>query len=144
MDEDSKVQEFTGKRLPPNAGRGRKKGVPNRINHSVKEMILQALESAGGTTYLVEQAQANPAAFMSLLGKLVPSELRAELAGSLTVDRQTFDAIMERALIIKGGLPDWEVRLETQIGRLFLRHARGEKLPDNLVIGGLESDESEH
>ena len=143
MDEDSKVQEFTGKRLPPNAGRGRKKGVPNRINHSVKEMILQALESAGGTTYLVEQAEESPQAFLSLLGKLVPAEVRAELGGSLTVET-SFDAIMERAIVIRGGLPDWQDRLETQIGRLFLRHARGEKLPDNLVIGGLESDVSEH
>lgn len=106
-------------------------------------MILSALESAGGMDYLAAQAQANPAAFMSLLGKLVPSELRAELAGSLTVET-SFDAIMERAIVLRGGLPDWQDRLETQIGRLFLRHARGEKLPDNLVIGGLESDVSEH
>ena len=106
-------------------------------------MILQALESAGGTTYLVEQAEKSPQAFLSLLGKLVPAEVRAELGGSLTVET-SFDAIMERAIVIRGGLPDWQDRLETQIGRLFLRHARGEKLPDNLVIGGLESDVSEH
>ena len=143
MDEDSKIQESTGKRLPPNAGKGRRKGSLNKVSGEIRAMIVQALESAGGMDYLAAQAQANPAAFMSLLGKLVPSELRAELAGSLTVET-SFDAIMERAIVLRGGLPDWQDRLETQIGRLFLRHARGEKLPDNLVIGGLESDVSEH
>ena len=141
MDEDTKKLRNSEKRRPPRAGLGRPKGAQNKLNRSVKEMVVQALESAGGLHYLATQAQANPAAFLSLVGKLIPAELRTELAGSLTVDRQTFDAIMERALIIKGGLPDWEVRLETQIGRLFLRHQRGETFPDPLVIGGLECDE---
>lgn len=143
MDEDTKKLKNSEKRKPPAAGKGRPRGAKNKISGSIKEMILQALESAGGMDYLAAQAQANPAAFMSLLGKLVPSELRAELAGSLTVET-SFDAIMERAIVLRGGLPDWQDRLETQIGRLFLRHARGEKLPDNIVIGGLESDVSEH
>ena len=143
MDEDSKIQESTGKRLPPNAGKGRRKGSLNKVSGEIRAMIVQALESAGGMDYLAAQAQANPAAFMSLLGKLVPSELRAELAGSLTVET-SFDAIMERAIVLRGGLPDWENRLKVEIGDLFLRHQKGESLPEPLIVGGLESDVSEH
>ena len=143
MSGDSKIQESTRKRLPPNAGKGRKKGVPNKINHSIKEMIVQALETAGGTAYIARQAEENPTAFLSLLGRLVPAEVRAELSGAFTVET-SFDEVMAKAVLIRGGLPDWQDRLETQIGRLFLKHQRGEKLPDNLVIGGLESDETGH
>ena len=55
---------------------GRKKGTPNKISSALKEAILEAAEQAGGEDgivgYLVAQALANPAAFMSLLGKVLP------------------------------------------------------------------------
>jgi hypothetical protein len=55
---------------------GRKKGTPNKISGALKEAILEAAEQAGGehgtVGYLVVQAHANPAAFMSLLGKVLP------------------------------------------------------------------------
>jgi hypothetical protein len=55
---------------------GRKKGTPNKISSALKEAILEAAEQAGGehgtVGYLVVQAHANPAAFMSLLGKVLP------------------------------------------------------------------------
>jgi hypothetical protein len=55
---------------------GRKKGTPNKISSALKEAILEAAEKAGGEDgivgYLVGQAHANPAAFMSLLGKVLP------------------------------------------------------------------------
>jgi hypothetical protein len=55
---------------------GRKKGTPNKISSALKEAILEAAEQAGGEDgivgYLVVQALANPAAFMSLLGKVLP------------------------------------------------------------------------
>jgi hypothetical protein len=143
LDEDSKIQKSTGKRLPPNAGKGRRKGSLNKVSGEIRAMIVQALSAAGGTAYLVEQAEKSPQAFLSLLGKLVPAEVRAELGGSLTVET-SFDAIMERAIVIRGGLPDWENRLKVEIGDLFLKHARGEPLPEPLIVGGLESDVSEH
>ncbi len=141
MNGTTKVVKNSGKRKPPAAGRGRPKGSLNKVSSSIKQMILEALETAGGLNYLAEQAQTNPSAFLALLGRLVPAEVRAELAGSLTVGT-SFDEVMAKAIIIRGGLPDWETRLEAQIGRLFLSHQRGEPIPDPLVIGGLECDEN--
>lgn len=54
----------------PNAGRP--KGVPNKLTTDVKEMILAALNGAGGADYLQRQANENPASFMTLVGKVLP------------------------------------------------------------------------
>jgi hypothetical protein len=53
-------------------GPGRPKGIPNKLSGDVKNMILAALEGAGGVNYLKEQAQSNPTAFMTLVGKVLP------------------------------------------------------------------------
>jgi len=53
-------------------GGGSRKGVPNKANGELKEMILGALDRAGGVKYLHEQANANPSAFMSLIGRVLP------------------------------------------------------------------------
>lgn len=63
------------------SGQGRKKGVPNKLTRVLKDMILGALDDAGGQAYLAEQARKNPSAFLSLLGRLVPQELKGELTG---------------------------------------------------------------
>jgi hypothetical protein len=52
----------------PNQG---KRG-PNKLNTELKDMILGALSGAGGQKYLERQAQDNPAAFMTLVGKVLP------------------------------------------------------------------------
>jgi hypothetical protein len=41
----------------------------------LKDMVLQALDDAGGQQYLVEQASKNPVAFMTLLGKVLPLQV---------------------------------------------------------------------
>lgn len=51
---------------------GRQKGVPNKINRDLKEMILGALAKAGGVDYLVTQAAEKPAAFLALVGRVLP------------------------------------------------------------------------
>ncbi|MDA8150677.1 MAG: hypothetical protein M0041_06095 [Nitrospiraceae bacterium] len=61
-----------------NAGKGRPPGSPNKIPASVKEMVLQALRNVGGDEYLERQAIENPAAFMGLIGKLLPTEIKSE------------------------------------------------------------------
>lgn len=64
--------------LPPAAGMGRKKGVPNKITKELKEMILQALDESGGVEYLKDQAAANPASFMTLIGKVLPMTITGD------------------------------------------------------------------
>ncbi len=63
---------------PPNAGRGRPKGARNTVTKNLREMILGALDDAGGQDYLTEQAYNNPSAFMALLGKVLPPEPPAQ------------------------------------------------------------------
>jgi hypothetical protein len=57
------------------SGQGRPKGVPNKLTAALKDMILQALDGAGGVEYLARQANENPSAFMALLGKVLPLQL---------------------------------------------------------------------
>lgn len=66
-------------------GAGRKPGVPNKLSGDVRAMILGALEGAGGQAYLQRQADENPGAFMTLLGKVLPTQLTGADGGSLTL-----------------------------------------------------------
>lgn len=66
-------------------GGGRKKGVPNKATKALKDMILGALDQAGGQDYLVKQAKINPQAFMGLIGKVLPQELKNQVEGGFTV-----------------------------------------------------------
>lgn len=55
-------------------GAGRKKGSPNKITKDLKEMILGALENAGGIDYLESRARdpKTASAFLTLVGKVLP------------------------------------------------------------------------
>jgi hypothetical protein len=74
VDENRKVGESAG-----NRGKGRKKGVPNKITAGLKDAILEAAKQAGGkggmVAYLQAQASANPGPFMALLGKVLPMQV---------------------------------------------------------------------
>ena len=63
---------------------GSRLGRPNKVASDVREMIHEAFVLAGGVGYLVKQADANPKAFMSLLGKVVPSEIHATIKRDIT------------------------------------------------------------
>lgn len=57
---------------------GRPKGSPNKTTAAVKDMILQALNEAhkdGGVAYLKQQADKNPTAFLTLVGKVIPLQV---------------------------------------------------------------------
>ncbi len=60
---------------------GRKKGTPNKVTGAVKDMVLTALSEAGGVEYLKKQAAANPSAFLTLLGKVIPLQVTGENDG---------------------------------------------------------------
>jgi len=59
-------------------GPGRPKGKPNKLTRDVKEMVLTALNDAGGAEYLRRQADENPGAFLVLVGKLLPKQITGE------------------------------------------------------------------
>lgn len=44
-------------------------------------MILEALHGAGGVDYLQAQAKKNPAAFMTLVGKVLPMQVTGDDGG---------------------------------------------------------------
>jgi len=71
-----------------NAGKGRRKGVPNKTTGAVKQMVLTALKR-GGVQYLEEQAHKNP--FMSLLGKILPR--RASKSGTRSTLSTGYDRL---------------------------------------------------
>lgn len=74
---EPKIRKNTG-----NAGKGRPKGSPNKTTALLKDSILQAAELAGGpggiVQYLTMQAATNPAPFMALLGKVLPTQLTGD------------------------------------------------------------------
>jgi hypothetical protein len=51
---------------------GRRKGTPNKNTALIKGMIVEALDKSGGVDYLVGVAKNNPAAFCTLIGKVLP------------------------------------------------------------------------
>lgn len=75
----------TSKVLPPAAGKGRKKGVPNKVTAEIKDMVLQALDGAGGVSYLIERAHdpKTASAFLTLVGKVLPMQVTGQNGGAL-------------------------------------------------------------
>ena len=62
---------------------GRVAGTPNKLSGDVKAMILGALEQKGGVDYLVKQADDNPTAFLSLVGKVLPMTVGGDASNPL-------------------------------------------------------------
>jgi hypothetical protein len=59
-------------------GSGRPKGAKNKVPALLKDAILQALSDAdpeGSVAYLTKQAAANPTAFLTLVGKVLPMQI---------------------------------------------------------------------
>ncbi len=83
-DENSKQGAVAEKRRPPNAGKGRPKGTVNKTTATLKEAILLAAELSGEdgkgrdglTGYLRRVASEDVKAFCSLLGRVLPTEMR--------------------------------------------------------------------
>lgn len=64
--------------VPESAGKkpkgGSRKGIPNKVTRELKEMILEALDNAGGVEYLERKANdpRTASAFLTLVGKVLP------------------------------------------------------------------------
>ncbi|MGA1803361.1 hypothetical protein [Rhizobium sp. HT1-10] len=60
---------------------GRQRGTPNKLSGNLREAILAAADKAGEgdiVEYLTGQAKNNGPAFLSLLGKLVPTQITGD------------------------------------------------------------------
>ena len=52
---------------------GRKPGTPNKINKSLAEDLIESYRQLGSVEWLMTQATVQPQAYLSLLGKLLPT-----------------------------------------------------------------------
>lgn len=66
---------------------GSRKGCPNRNTKALKDMILGALAKSGGEDYLVARAKDNPTAFLTLIGKVLPTTLVGDKTQPLAFTR---------------------------------------------------------
>ena len=90
---DSKVVKAAGSpRRPPNAGKGRVKGVPNKSTVAVKEALSLAFEGIGGVEQLQAWAKANATEFYKLWAKMLPTEIKGDLGAGITLIVQSKDA----------------------------------------------------
>lgn len=100
---DSKLVKPAAKRRPPNAGKGRVAGVPNKTTAAVKEALnavyadLQAdaaKEGADGDhPHLMTWAKGNPGEFYKLWIKMLPQDVKAEVAVATTAESAAFKAL---------------------------------------------------
>lgn len=60
------------------SGPGRPKGAQNKVTKELKEMILSALDNAGGIEYLERKANdpRTASAFLALIGKVLPMTIQ--------------------------------------------------------------------
>jgi hypothetical protein len=70
------VRDSRGRFLRGCRPTGKQRGTPNATTKALKDMILGALDDNGGQAYLAEQATKSPAAFLALIGKVLPVTLQ--------------------------------------------------------------------
>lgn len=94
---------------------GRKPGVPNKTTRDVKAKILKALDMVGGEKYLAQVARTHPAAFIALVGKVLPMQVRAEVTDfTYVIQRLEVSAQPVPGVISTGLAPVQPQRLPTQ------------------------------
>jgi hypothetical protein len=93
-----------------NAGKGRKKGVPNKTTKLAKEAIAEAFDQLGGTTALVTWAQANDdnlkVFYASIWPKLVPvqTEISGKDGEAIQFEQVNEDAHAFRRRLLSGAI----------------------------------------
>ena len=67
------------------SGQGRPKGTPNKITGDLKAMILNALKAEGGEEYLRRASREAMPAFLTLIGKVLPTQVTGEGGGPVMI-----------------------------------------------------------
>lgn len=75
------------KKSRPQPKGGSRKGIPNKTTKALKDMVLEALSSAGGVEYLRVRAldPKTASAFLSLVGKVLPLQITGEGGGPVVI-----------------------------------------------------------
>lgn len=60
-------------------GQGRPKGVPNKVTADLRAAILESFDRLGGVGYLVKVGKKNQNAYLALVGKVIPTEIKGEV-----------------------------------------------------------------
>lgn len=98
MENDNKEVKAGGKRLPPAAGMGRKKGSLNKTTRAAKEAIELAAESLGGSERLATWAKEDPANERVFWGtiypKLLPLQVTGEGGGPVRIVASALDELL--------------------------------------------------
>lgn len=76
---------------------GSRKGKPNKVTRELKEMIRAALDEAGGVDYLVKVSASKPEAFLSLVGKILPHDINANVTATVSLPSYLADVWRRRA-----------------------------------------------
>ena len=80
------VSPKNGAALPP--GRGRPPGVRNKLTN-LRDAVLEAFDRVGGADYLVrlaEGTQSDRAAFVSLMNKVLPTQINQQVDGGIKLE----------------------------------------------------------
>lgn len=87
MDSSKEVKSVV-KRLPPAAGKGRKKGSLNKTTMAAKEAIAYAFEGLGGAERLVRWSKEDPknesAFWTTIYPKLLPLQVSGDMTTTVT------------------------------------------------------------
>ncbi|MGE5621410.1 MAG: hypothetical protein ACM3VY_00125 [Candidatus Bathyarchaeota archaeon] len=65
---------------------GRKKGTPNKTTGTVRHALVLAFEGLGGVPALQAWAKKNPTEFFKLWARMMPTEVKAEVSASPTLE----------------------------------------------------------
>jgi len=74
---------------------GRQKGTTNKTTKALKDMILGALEKAGGKgggeAYLLKQAKKDPKTSLALVGKVLPLQVTGDKDNPLVINSVRYE-----------------------------------------------------
>lgn len=76
MENQSNISSGRGGARP---GAGRPKGSLDKGNAAIREMIVESLNGLGGVDYLQRVAESHPAAYLSLISKVMPTQIEADV-----------------------------------------------------------------
>ncbi len=66
-------------------GAGRPKGSENKLTRAVKDAVHEAFDELGGVEYLKHVGREDHKTFCALLGRVIPTQVNAELRGDVQV-----------------------------------------------------------